>query len=112
MSSGPPIQSISIPRSEARNTPSPPHQVYAITIALPVRSWTIYRRYSDFLTLHTTLLQLVPECPPPAPFPPKHAAKHAFRACVHIYIYNSGEDAFGGGYEARGEDRRSGGGAA
>ncbi|KAE8253509.1 hypothetical protein A4X06_0g1403 [Tilletia controversa] len=80
MSSGPPIQSISIPRSEARNTPSPPHQVYAITIALPVRSWTIYKRYSDFLTLHTTLLQLVPECPPPAPFPPKHAAKHAFRA--------------------------------
>ncbi|KAE8266003.1 hypothetical protein A4X09_0g6342 [Tilletia walkeri] len=106
---GPPIQSISIPHSELRTTPSPPHQVYAITIALPVRSWTIYRRYSDFLTLHTTLLQLDPSNPPPAPFPPKHAAKHVMKSLSTLGGWiGSTKDGGGAGLESmEGRERRT-----
>ncbi|KAK0556574.1 hypothetical protein OC846_001018 [Tilletia horrida] len=82
MSAGPPIQSISIPRSEARSQPAPPHRVYAIVVSLPVRSWTVYRRYSEFLALHNAFLANNDHAstpPPPAPLPPKHAARHAFK---------------------------------
>ncbi|KAK0565323.1 hypothetical protein OC844_001290 [Tilletia horrida] len=95
--SGPPIQSIAIPRSEQRSTPSPAHRVYAVIVSLPVRSWTVYRRYSDFLALHTALSQPAERgtaagggggggevVPPPAPFPPKHAAKHALRQITSL----------------------------
>ncbi|CEH18677.1 VAM7 [Ceraceosorus bombacis] len=72
-----PIQSITLPSSETRTSPSPKHTVYALRVALPVRSWTVWRRYSEFLALHTTLCSLGN---PPAAFPPKHAARNTIRA--------------------------------
>lgn len=73
------LQSISIPRTELRSDPSPSHVVYAILVRLPVRNWTVYRRYSEFLTLHQTLCADSGRGPPPAPFPPKHIARNTIR---------------------------------
>ncbi|PWN23896.1 Phox-like protein [Microstroma glucosiphilum] len=69
------LQSITIPRTETRSTPSPAFTVYAILVTLPVRNWTVYRRYSEFLALH----QSFGDRPPPVPFPPKHVAKSTLK---------------------------------
>lgn len=77
-----PLQSISIDRTENRTLPSP-HIVYAIVIVLPVRSWTVYRRYNDFVQLHADLSAA--GCgPPPAPLPPKHAARRTIRSITGL----------------------------
>lgn len=74
-----PLQSISIPRYESRNSaPSPPYIVYAVLVALPVRTWTVYRRYNDFLNLHNNLTNNG-ALPSPAPFPSKHPVGHAMK---------------------------------
>lgn len=78
------LQSISIPCTETRNAPSP-HVVYAITVTLPVRSWTIWRRYSEFVSLHSSLLASVPDrLAPPAPLPPKHAGRRTIKAITGL----------------------------
>jgi hypothetical protein len=84
MSSSAPLQSLSITRTETRTLPTP-HVVYAILVVLPVRSWTVYRRYSEFYSLNQVLLeghngdhQL------PAPFPPKHAARRTLKAITGL----------------------------
>jgi regulator of vacuolar morphogenesis len=69
------LQSITIPRTETRSTPSPAYTVYAVLVTLPVRNWTVYRRYSEFLALH----QSFGNRPPPVPFPPKHVAKNTLK---------------------------------
>ncbi|CAO1618642.1 unnamed protein product [Parajaminaea phylloscopi] len=75
-----PLQSISVPRHEQRSSPAPVHVVYAILVSLPVRNWTVYRRYSEFVELHTSLTGLDgPASVPPAPLPPKHVAKSTLR---------------------------------
>ncbi|PYH40970.1 uncharacterized protein BP01DRAFT_419089 [Aspergillus saccharolyticus JOP 1030-1] len=52
------------------STTSPPFTIYNITLRLPLRSFTISKRYSDFTTFHTTLLNQT-NAAPPAPLPPK-----------------------------------------
>ncbi|KAB8203091.1 hypothetical protein BDV34DRAFT_214903 [Aspergillus parasiticus] len=49
---------------------SPPYTVYNLTLRLPLRSFTISKRYSDFLNFHKTLLTQT-NVPPPAPLPQK-----------------------------------------
>lgn len=67
-----PITSISIPRF-ALTQPSGSRAFYAfhITLAGPVRSWTVKKRYSELLALHTKLVELLPKSDPGTPFPPK-----------------------------------------
>ncbi|KAK1831676.1 Phox homologous domain-containing protein [Podospora conica] len=67
----PPIE-ISIPTTSLSNPPdnSKPYTLYNITLRLPLRSFVVQKRYSDFITLHQTLTALV-GAPPPAPIPPK-----------------------------------------
>lgn len=60
---------ISIPTTSASTT-SPPYTLYNITLRLPLRSFTLSKRYSDFLSFHTDLLSQT-TLPPPAPLPPK-----------------------------------------
>ncbi|KAF2226081.1 hypothetical protein BDZ85DRAFT_232330 [Elsinoe ampelina] len=64
----PPLQ-ISIPTTHTSPSPSP-HTVYNITLTLPLRSHILQKRYSDFLTLHSTLTSETKLAPPLTP-PPK-----------------------------------------
>jgi regulator of vacuolar morphogenesis len=60
---------ISIPSTTLSAT-SKPYTIYNITLRLPLRSFTVQKRYSDFLTLHTCLSDQV-GAPPPATLPAK-----------------------------------------
>ncbi|KAF8912720.1 syntaxin [Gymnopilus junonius] len=64
------IQAVFIRGYEERNSPKP-HTVYKIDIQAHVRSWQMWRRYSEFDDLHTELTKAVGALPP-ASLPPKH----------------------------------------
>ncbi|PKS10379.1 hypothetical protein jhhlp_002130 [Lomentospora prolificans] len=65
-----PPAEISIPSTIVSNTESKPFTLYNITLRLPLRSFVVQKRYSDFATLHSTLTSQV-GAPPPAPLPAK-----------------------------------------
>ncbi|KII93585.1 hypothetical protein PLICRDRAFT_35810 [Plicaturopsis crispa FD-325 SS-3] len=65
------IQAIYIRAHDQRTTPKP-HIAYRIEIQAHVRSWQMWRRYSEFVDLHTELTKST-GAPPPAALPPKHA---------------------------------------
>ncbi|KAJ9658970.1 hypothetical protein H2198_003399 [Neophaeococcomyces mojaviensis] len=54
---------ISIPSTTISHT-SKPYTIYTITIRLPLRSYTLQKRYSDFLNLHSSLSETVGATPP------------------------------------------------
>lgn len=84
MSTSAPLQSISIPRTENRTLPTP-HIVYAILVSLPVKSWFIFRRYSEFVNLHQNFLSSQRfDGPPPAALPPKHAVRTTYKAITGL----------------------------
>ncbi|KAL4749697.1 hypothetical protein BDW72DRAFT_204578 [Aspergillus terricola var. indicus] len=64
----PPLE-ISIPTTTTSTT-SPPFTIYNITLRLPLRSFALSKRYSDFTTFHTTLISQTNSAPP-LPLPPK-----------------------------------------
>ncbi|KDR85052.1 hypothetical protein GALMADRAFT_233660 [Galerina marginata CBS 339.88] len=64
------IQAVFIRGYEERAKPKP-HTVYRIDIQAHVRSWQMWRRYSEFDDLHTELTKAA-GAPPPAALPPKH----------------------------------------
>ncbi|EIM92969.1 Phox-like protein [Stereum hirsutum FP-91666 SS1] len=64
------LQAVYVRAHESRPTPKP-HTVFRIEIQAHVRSWSIWRRYSEFVDLHTELIKSVGS-PPPATLPPKH----------------------------------------
>lgn len=64
------IQAVFIRGYEERTSPKP-HTVYRIDIQAHVRSWQMWRRYSEFDDLHTELTKAV-GAPPPCSLPPKH----------------------------------------
>ncbi|KAK3504800.1 hypothetical protein B0T13DRAFT_443908 [Neurospora crassa] len=72
-----PTTSISTPSSESGGS-SKPFTLYNITLRLPLRSFVVQKRYSDFLALHQALTSLVGS-PPPEPLP----AKNWFRSTVN-----------------------------
>ncbi|KLP05232.1 Uncharacterized protein Y057_13604 [Fusarium fujikuroi] len=51
-----------------------PYTLYNITLRLPLRSFVVQKRYSDFDALHQALTQQV-GAPPPEPLPAKHWLK-------------------------------------
>lgn len=65
------IQAVYVRGREERQTPKP-HVVYRIEIQAHVRSWQMWRRYSEFAELHTELVKSTGS-PPPAPLPPKNS---------------------------------------
>ncbi|KAK1765622.1 putative snare complex subunit protein [Phialemonium atrogriseum] len=67
-----PPAEISIPTTSLSTPPhnSKPYTLYNITLRLPLRSFVVQKRYSDFHTLHDSLTSLV-GAPPPAPLPAK-----------------------------------------
>ncbi|KAL4808895.1 hypothetical protein BDV18DRAFT_151099 [Aspergillus unguis] len=60
---------ISIPTTTTSTT-SPPYTIYNITLRLPLRSFALSKRYSDFTTFHTTLTSQTNNAPP-EPLPKK-----------------------------------------
>lgn len=65
------IQAIYVRGYEERFEPKA-HTVFRIEIQASVRSWQMWRRYSEFADLHTELTKSTGS-PPPAQLPPKHA---------------------------------------
>ncbi|CCA71820.1 related to syntaxin [Serendipita indica DSM 11827] len=64
------IQSVAITGTKDRTSPKP-HTVYEITVTTPMRSWQMWRRYSEFDDLHDELVKTC-SAAPPAPLPGKH----------------------------------------
>jgi regulator of vacuolar morphogenesis len=64
------LQAVYIRGHEERSDPKP-HIVYRIEVQASVRSWQMWRRYSEFTDLHTELTKSTGSAPP-APLPPKH----------------------------------------
>ena len=60
---------ISIPSAELSQTPKP-YTLYNISLRLPLRSFNVQKRYSDFVTLHNTLVSQASQAPP-SPLPAK-----------------------------------------
>ena len=65
------IQAVYVRGHEERPEPKP-HIVFRIDIQAHVRSWQMWRRYSEFVDLHTELTKSVGAAPP-CSLPPKHA---------------------------------------
>ena len=64
-----PTVEIAIPTATLSNT-SPPHTIYHITLRLPLRSFTVSKRYSDFSAFHGALVNQT-NAQPPVPLPSK-----------------------------------------
>ncbi|KAI1378429.1 Phox-like protein [Hypoxylon crocopeplum] len=60
-----PTTSLQTPRDNSK-----PYTLYNITLRLPLRTFVVQKRYSDFAALHQALTSLV-GTPPPAPLPGK-----------------------------------------
>lgn len=58
-----PTVEISIPSAAINSNPKP-HTIYNITIRLPLRSYTVQKRYSDFLDLNNHLSSVTGQAPP------------------------------------------------
>jgi regulator of vacuolar morphogenesis len=70
-----PPPEIAIPSTSVSDEGSKkPYTLYNITLRLPLRSFVVQKRYSDFDALHQTLTQQV-GAPPPEPLPAKHWLK-------------------------------------
>ncbi|TGO42438.1 hypothetical protein BHYA_0008g00280 [Botrytis hyacinthi] len=66
----PPLE-LSIPSTILSSAPNEkPYTLYNITLRLPLRTFVVQKRYSDFVTLHSSLCNQV-SSPPPAPLPGK-----------------------------------------
>ncbi|KAJ8084079.1 hypothetical protein AAF712_000958 [Marasmius tenuissimus] len=64
------IQSVQVVDHQERSSPKP-HTAYRIQVQANVRSWTMWRRYSEFDDLNVELTKST-GLPPPCPLPPKH----------------------------------------
>ena len=60
---------ISIPSAELSQTPKP-YTLYNISLRLPLRSFNVQKRYSDFVTLNNSLVAQASQTPP-SPLPAK-----------------------------------------
>ncbi|KAL2916579.1 hypothetical protein HK105_204012 [Polyrhizophydium stewartii] len=68
-----PVAALAIPRYEEREAPTK-HVAYEVVLRGPVRSWSVWRRYSEFEALHRELVALYPDHPPPQQLPAKSLA--------------------------------------
>ncbi|QRV76125.1 hypothetical protein RhiJN_04140 [Ceratobasidium sp. AG-Ba] len=75
------IQSVHVRSHETRPDPKP-HTVYRIEVQGPVRSWQVWKRYSEFTELHDELAKSTGESSP-APLPPKHSLSLSFRRSIN-----------------------------
>lgn len=111
MAQAQPLQGISIPRYESRSGTASSYIVYAVVIQLPVRSWTVYRRYSEFVRLDKNLAAAPngPSSssagepggagrPPPRTLPPRERAREWKKTFSGFLSFASGDQS-GDGYD-------------
>ncbi|KAI9489971.1 Phox homologous domain-containing protein [Zychaea mexicana] len=77
------IQAIFIRETETRSHPKP-HTVYQVQVHAAVRNWIIWKRYSEFAKLNSTLTALFPKHPPPVPLPGKSIFPSTFSSLDKI----------------------------
>ncbi|KAF9577252.1 hypothetical protein BGW38_007661, partial [Lunasporangiospora selenospora] len=65
------LQAIYVRDYETRTNPKP-HSVFRVEVHAAVRTWSVWKRYSEFEQLHQRLTELFPDHPPPQPLPAKH----------------------------------------
>lgn len=65
------LQAIYVRDYETRTSPKP-HTVFRVEVHAAVRTWSVWKRYSEFETLNSRYLELFPDHPPPMPLPIKH----------------------------------------
>ncbi|OAQ29791.1 Phox-like protein [Linnemannia elongata AG-77] len=65
------LQAIYVRDYETRSQPKP-HTVFKVEVHAAVRTWSVWKRYSEFETLNDRFLELFPDHPPPQPLPTKH----------------------------------------
>ncbi|KAF9425941.1 hypothetical protein BGZ94_007081 [Podila epigama] len=65
------LQAIYVRDYETRSQPKP-HIVFRVEVHAAVRTWSVWKRYSEFETLHSRYLELFPDHPPPVHLPTKH----------------------------------------
>ncbi|KAI7828813.1 hypothetical protein BC939DRAFT_393940 [Gamsiella multidivaricata] len=65
------LQAIYVRDYEARSQPKP-HIVYRVEVHAAVRTWSVWKRYSEFEQLHARFTELFPDHPPPQHLPAKH----------------------------------------
>ncbi|KAF8944841.1 hypothetical protein BGZ47_003642 [Haplosporangium gracile] len=65
------LQAIYVRDYETRSQPKP-HTVFKVEVHAAVRTWPVWKRYSEFETLNARFLELFPDHPPPQPLPTKH----------------------------------------
>ncbi|GAO19152.1 uncharacterized protein UV8b_03413 [Ustilaginoidea virens] len=75
-----PPPEIAIPSTSVSDEGSTkPYTLYNITLRLPLRSFVVQKRYSDFARLHASLVEQV-GAPPPESLPGKHWLKSTVRS--------------------------------
>ncbi|KAF9928155.1 hypothetical protein FBU30_002611 [Linnemannia zychae] len=65
------LQAIFVRDYETRSQPKP-HTVFKVEVHAAVRTWSVWKRYSEFEALHERFLELFPDHPPPQALPAKH----------------------------------------
>ncbi|KAH8548959.1 Phox homologous domain-containing protein [Umbelopsis sp. PMI_123] len=98
------IQAIYVRNAENRDKPKP-HTVYRIEIHAAVRSWSIWKRYSEFEKFHNQLLAQFPKHPPPNALPPKHWFSNTYGNADKIEERRRGLDAYLRGIMSSRDDR-------
>jgi regulator of vacuolar morphogenesis len=98
------IQAIYVRNSENREKPKP-HTVYRIEIHAAVRSWSIWKRFSEFEKFHSQLIAQFPKHPPPNALPPKHWFTSTYGNADKIEDRRRGLDAYLRGIMSSRDDR-------
>ncbi|KAI9484487.1 Phox homologous domain-containing protein, partial [Zychaea mexicana] len=71
------IQAVFVPSSETRHQPKP-HTVYCVEVHAAVRTWVVWKRYSDFVKLHHHFESVFPSHPVPVHLPTKRIFPSTF----------------------------------
>ncbi|GAC75318.1 hypothetical protein PANT_15c00017 [Moesziomyces antarcticus T-34] len=101
MAQAQPLQGVSIPRYETRTSTASSYTVYAVVVQLPVRSWTVYRRYSEFVRLDKNLAASASSSgepggagkPAPRALPPRERAREWKKTFSGFLSFTSGDAA-------------------
>ncbi|KAI9252980.1 hypothetical protein BDA99DRAFT_177092 [Phascolomyces articulosus] len=77
------IQAVFVPSTETRHQPKP-HTVYCVEVHAAVRTWVVWKRYSDFEKLHNQFESIFPKHHVPMQLPTKSFFPPTFNDAAKI----------------------------